>query len=86
MEERIYTIPLRRKVQTVPRWRRSEKAVRAVREFLARHMKAEIEKVRLDPSINEKIWERGSQKPPARIRVRAVKFDDGIVEAELIEE
>ncbi|MBC7115209.1 MAG: large subunit ribosomal protein L31e [Archaeoglobi archaeon] len=86
MEERIYTIPLRRKVQTVPRWRRSEKAVKVVREFLAKHMKAEIDKVKIDESINKKIWERGSQKPPARIRVRAVKFDDGVVEAELVKE
>jgi large subunit ribosomal protein L31e len=85
-EERIYTIPLRKKIKTVPRWRRSEKAVKIVREFLSKHMKAEIDKVKLDPSINEKIWERGSQKPPGKIRVRAVKFDDGVVEAELVEE
>ncbi|MBC7110208.1 MAG: 50S ribosomal protein L31e [Archaeoglobi archaeon] len=86
MEERIYTIPLRRRVQTVPRWRRSEKAVKVVREFLAKHMKADIENVKIDESINKKIWERGAQKPPARIRVRAVKFDDGVVEAELVKE
>jgi len=41
------------------------------------------EEVKLDRSINEKIWECGSQKPPAKIRVRAVKFSDGQVQAEL---
>jgi large subunit ribosomal protein L31e len=42
--------------------------------------------VKLDKSINEAVWARGSQKPPRRIRVRAMKFDDGQVQAELAEE
>lgn len=33
------------------------------------HMKSED--VSLHASINEKVWSRGSQKPPARIRVKA---------------
>ncbi|MDD3912777.1 MAG: 50S ribosomal protein L31e, partial [Methanocorpusculum sp.] len=36
--------------------------------------------------INELVWARGSQKPPRRIRVRAMKFEDGQVQAELAEE
>ncbi len=81
--ERIYTLRLKHKMKKYPRWLRSKKAVKYVRRFLARHMKTDEDKVRIDKSINEKIWERGAQKPPARIRVRAVKFDDGVVEAEL---
>jgi large subunit ribosomal protein L31e len=84
--ERIYTIQLKHNVKSYPRWLRSKKAVRLVRKFLSRHMKTDEENVKLDATINEKIWERGSQKPPARIRVRAVKFDDGVVEAELFKE
>ncbi len=81
--ERIYTLRLKHKMKKYPRWLRSKKAVKYVRRFLARHMKTEEDKVRIDASINEKIWERGAQKPPSKIRVRAVKFDDGVVEAEL---
>ncbi|MHC1579746.1 MAG: 50S ribosomal protein L31e [Candidatus Alkanophagales archaeon] len=81
-EERIYTIPLRREFLKAPRWRRSEKAVRAVKEFLKRHTKAE--EVFLDTSINEKIWERGAQKPPHRIRVR-VRLEGGVARATLVE-
>ncbi len=81
--ERVYTLRLKHKMKKYPRWLRSKKAVKYVRKFLARHMKTDEEKVKIDKSINEKIWERGAQKPPARIRVRAVKFDDGVVEAEL---
>ncbi len=81
--ERVYSIRLRQKMKRYPRWLRAKKAVKYVRKFLSRHMKVPPENVKIDASINEKIWERGAEKPPARIRVRAVKFDDGIVEAEL---
>ncbi|RLI71955.1 50S ribosomal protein L31e [Archaeoglobales archaeon] len=81
--ERIYSIRLRQKMKKYPRWLRAKKSVKYIRNFLSKHMKADINNVKLDASINEKIWERGSQKPPARLRIRAVKFDDGSVEAEL---
>lgn len=54
-----------------------------IREYLAHHLSAEQDKVKLDPSINKKVWERGSSNPPNKITVRAMKFDDGVVEAEL---
>jgi large subunit ribosomal protein L31e len=44
------------------------------------------EEVKLDKTINEKVWERGSTKPPSKIRIRAMKMEDGQVEAELAEE
>ncbi|HEX59301.1 MAG TPA: 50S ribosomal protein L31e [Methanomicrobia archaeon] len=81
-EERIYTIPLRREFLKAPRWRRSEKAVKAVKEFLKKHTKAED--VLIDSSVNEKIWERGAQKPPHKIRVK-VKLEDGVAKVTLVE-
>jgi len=81
--ERVYTIRLKHKMKRYPRWLRAKKAMRFIRSFLSRHMKVEPDKIRIDPSINEKVWERGAQKPPSKIRIRAVKFEDGIVEAEL---
>lgn len=78
--ERIYTIHIGKLPQ---RWRRSEKAIFLIRNFLARHMKVPLENVKLDPSINEEVFRRGGKKPPRRIKVRAVKFEDGVVEAEL---
>ena len=57
-----------------------------IRKYLAHHLSAEQEKVKLDRSINEKVWERGSSNPPNKITVRAMKFDDGVVEAELASE
>ncbi|MEA1945347.1 MAG: 50S ribosomal protein L31e [Euryarchaeota archaeon] len=81
-KEQIYTIPLR-SVKSTPRWKRSKRAVREVRAYLTRHLKTDLASVKLDRTINEAIWRRGSQKPPRRIRVRAVRFEDGAVEAEL---
>ena len=80
--ERVYTIPLR-DVKKVPRTIRSPKAVRYVKEFLKRHMKSE--EIRLDYSVNEKIWERGIQKIPPKIKVKAVKEEDGSVLVSLVE-
>lgn len=79
--EQIYTIPLRC-VKRVPRWRRSKRAVVEIRTYLARHMKASPEDVKLNHDLNEVIWARGGQKPPSKVRVRAVKTEDGGVEAE----
>lgn len=80
--ERVYTIPLR-DVKKVPRTIRSAKAVRHVREFLKRHMKSD--EIKLDSSVNEKIWERGIQKIPPKIKVKAVKEEDGSVSVSLVE-
>jgi len=79
--ERVYTIPLRI-VKNVPVYRRSDRAMAEVRKYLARHMKTPAEDVKIDQSLNEVIWARGDRKPPTRVRVRAVKFEDGGVEAE----
>ncbi|HDR73429.1 MAG TPA: 50S ribosomal protein L31e [Methanoculleus sp.] len=83
LKEQIYVIPLR-DAKRAPRWKRSNKAVKDIRAFLVKHMKSED--VKLDRSINEKVWDRGSEKPPRKIRVRAMKFEDGQVQAELAEE
>ena len=80
--ERVYTIPLRN-VKNVKRTIRAPRAIREVRNFLFKHMKAE--EVKLDESINHVIWARGIQKIPSKITVKAVKDDDGVVEATLAE-
>lgn len=81
-EERIYVIPLRG-IRKAPRRRRTPRAVKIVREFLMRHMKTE--RVKIDEGLNRKLWERGIERTVRRIRVRAVKQDDGSVEAFLAE-
>ena len=71
--ERIMVIPLRATKQA-PR-----------REIVMRHMKVDAEHVWIDASVNEKLWENGIRNPPSKITVKAVKFDDGLVEVSLAE-
>ena len=80
--ERIYTIPLR-DVKRVPRTKRSPKAMRYIREFIQKHMR--VEDVVIATEVNEKIWERGREKIPSKIKVKAVE-EDGTVEVLLADE
>jgi ribosomal protein L31E len=85
--ERTYTIPLRHEFLKVPIYKRAKKAIKAVREFLAKHMKVpkqDIDKVKLDSWINRAIWLRGIKKPPYKITVKATKDNEGNVRAELV--
>ncbi|MEA1992844.1 MAG: 50S ribosomal protein L31e [Euryarchaeota archaeon] len=72
-EERIYTIPLR-KAKRASRKKRSAKAVKVLKDFLRRHTKTE--NIQLDAALNEKVWERGIEKPPAKLRIRVKKEGD----------
>lgn len=85
--EREYVIPLRLNFLKVPRYRRTNKAIKTIKEFLAKHMKVEdrdLSKIKIDMYLNQEVWFRGIKKPPVKIKVKAVKRD-GIVYAELAE-
>ncbi len=82
MEERVITVPLK----NAKREHGKEKADRAMKEIrseLSRHFRTAEEDVNLDPSINRYIWSRGGSKIPSKAKIRAAKFDDGVVEAEI---
>jgi large subunit ribosomal protein L31e len=83
--ERIMNIPLK-VTKSVPRTKRAEKAVAEVRDYVAKHMKTKPEDIWMDQKVNEALWSRGMQKPPSKVRVKAVKFEDGLVEISLPEE
>lgn len=78
--ERQYTIPLRDAWKGA-KGRRAKRAIRIIREFAERHMKATEVKILND--VNEVIWSRGIKKPPRRIRVLMKKDRDGIVTVSL---
>src|SRR3989337_1189097 len=75
VEEKVYTISLRHVWVVTPRGKRAPRAVRDVRAFVSRHMKAE--EVAISDEINSAIWSRGINKPPRKITVRAVKDKEG---------
>jgi large subunit ribosomal protein L31e len=82
VDERIYVIPLA-KARRGPRNKRAKKAIRYLREFMERHFKPES--LIISQPVNEKIWSRGIQKPPRKIKVRATKNIDGLVVVYLAE-
>ena len=90
--EREYVIPLRCEWKKVPRYKRAIKAIRAIREFLVQHMKIrdrDLTKIKVNMYVNEEVWFRGIKKPPARIKVKAIKEKDKdgkeIVRVELVD-
>lgn len=82
--ERTYNVPLRREYQKAPRWKRTEKAVVALRQFLKRHMKGT--EVKLGKEVNEEIWKHGIRNPPHHVKVTVTKDKEGIVHASLFGE
>jgi large subunit ribosomal protein L31e len=95
VEERTYTIPLGKALVRPPK-KRTPRAMQMVKAFITKHMKLEMpveeeeEKEELpsliiSKEVNEKIWYRGIEKPPRKIRVRAAKDKDGNVTVYLAE-
>jgi len=92
VEERFYTIPLK-KAWLSTRKKRAPRAARIVKSFVLKHMKVrteaegeeEAERVVIDNEVNEKLWSRGIEKPPRKIRVRVVKDKEGVVTVLLVE-
>ena len=83
--EREYIIPLRRTWLKSPKHKRAKKAIRAVKEFLSRHMKAEFDDVKVGKWLNNELWRKGITSPPAKVKVKVTKDEKGIVRAELFE-
>ncbi len=48
-------------------------------------MKGRSENVWIDPRLNEHIWTRGIQHIPSKVRVKAIRFEDGLIEVDLLE-
>lgn len=84
-KEMEYTVPLRASKHLPPKTERASHAIRTIRLFMARHMKGEVEDVWIDPHLNEFIWERSIEKIPSKVRVRAIRFEDGLIEVDLAE-
>ena len=95
VEERTYTIPLGKALVRPPK-KRAPRAMQMVKAFVTKHMKlemrveeeeekGELPSLIISKEINEKIWDRGIEKPPRKIRVRAAKDKDGNVTVYLAE-
>jgi len=82
--EREYNVPLRKEFMKVPRGKRTNKAVRALKEFIIKHMKSE--NVSISKATNEKLWGKGIRNPPHHVKVKVKKDSDGKVMVTLPDE
>jgi large subunit ribosomal protein L31e len=79
--ERVYNVPLRKEWLKAPKYKRAKKAVKALKEFIAKHMKSDD--VKVGKFANLEIWKHGIKNPPHHIKVKAVKDNKGSVKVEL---
>ena len=95
VEERTYTVPLSRALVRPPK-KRAPRAMQLLKIFITKHMKLEMKvseeeeeeelpQLIISKEVNEKIWGKGIEKPPRKIRVRAAKDKDGNVTVYLAE-
>lgn len=95
VEERFYTIPLQKALIRPPK-KRAPRAMALVKIFVIKHMKMklkvsedeeeeELPQLIISQEVNEKIWGRGIEKPPRKIKTRVTKDNDGNVTVYLAE-
>ena len=95
VEERFYTIPLSRALVRPPK-KRAPRAMQLIKIFVTKHMKLamkvseeeeeeELPQLVISKEVNEKVWDRGIEKPPRKIKVRITKDKDGNVTVYLAE-
>jgi large subunit ribosomal protein L31e len=95
LEERFYTIPLQKALVRPPK-KRAPRAMQLIKIFVTKHMKlaikvseeeeeAELPQLIVSEDVNEKVWGRGIEKPPRKIKVRVTKDRDGNVTVYLAE-
>lgn len=82
MEEKIVTINIRKDLVKAPKWNRSKVALSIFKEKIKRICKTE--KIKIDSSLNQKVWARGSEKPLTKLRVKIVKVDEKTSKVELL--
>lgn len=95
VEERFYTIPLQKALIRPPK-KRAPRAMSLIKIFVTKHMKlamkvseeeeeADLPQLIISQEVNEKVWGRGIEKPPRKIKVRLTKDKDGNVTVHLAE-
>lgn len=85
--EREYIINLRREILKVPRHKRTPKAIKAIKQFIAKHMRIpdrDLKKVKIDKYLNQELWFRGIKNPITKVKVK-VKRDGDLIRVELVD-
>jgi large subunit ribosomal protein L31e len=79
--ERTYIVPLRRTFVKSPLYKRSKRAMTALKTFISKNMKSTD--VKIGKNLNQFVWKDGIRNPPHHVKITAIKEEDGAVKAEL---
>ena len=85
--ENIYTIPFYPRLNKTAPYKRTPRAIRLLKEYIFKHTKADF--IVITNELNEFMWKRGIQKPPRKVKVRAIVEtidEEKIATVELIHE
>tara|TARA_Y100000310_G_scaffold342434_1_gene445683 strand:+ start:1499 stop:1972 length:474 start_codon:yes stop_codon:yes gene_type:complete len=80
-QEKTFVIPLRKHWRKAPVYKRSKRALNALRKFIIKHMKTND--VKIGKELNELIFSRGFRTPPGKVQVTAVK-DENVAKVNLV--
>ncbi len=91
--EMVFTVPLTVTKQ-VPKTKRAPRAIKEIKDYVRQHLadksasKEDVPEkdVWIDYRLNEHLWSKGIEHPPSRVRVKAIRFEDGLIEVSLPEE
>ncbi|MEM2094145.1 MAG: 50S ribosomal protein L31e [Candidatus Bathyarchaeia archaeon] len=83
VEERVYIVPLFKKLRSTPAKKRTRRAVRVLREFVSRHMSSDA--VAISDEVNKFLWRRSVERPPRHIRIKVTMDRDNIATVYLAE-
>ena len=67
--ERIYNIPLRKEFLKAPKYKRTARAIKAIKSFIQKHMKNQ--NVKIGKYLNLEMWKHGRKNPPSKIQIKA---------------
>ena len=80
IEQKTVTISFSKPIygRRIPRTKRSQRAMRYLRERIQRHWDVEV--ITIDPKVNEFVFKRGMEHPPRKVTVKITKTEDDAVE------
>lgn len=72
--ERVYVVPLRKHFRKAPKYKRSKRAMNALKAFIVKHMKTPD--IKIGKELNEVIYANGFKNPPHKVKIGVVKEDN----------
>jgi large subunit ribosomal protein L31e len=85
-DEKVLVIPLRREARRSAKNMRKNRSVRAIRAFLARHMRTDPSNVSISQQLNEHLWKGGLHNNLASIKVKVKTGEEGKVLVSMLDE